>query len=120
MERQKKDPDAILWRKKGGGSFHANIAGRLTIIKPNQEFWAKEEEIPMAFRDMIVPVDPVAAVKKKEAKEKEAAEKVTAEPKYFLKEKGGNWFDVVNEEGKVQNEKSLRKTDAEALIGQLS
>jgi hypothetical protein len=89
------------------------------IIKPNQTFLAREDEIPLGFRDTIVPVDPVAVVKKREEKDREVAE-VAEAPKYFLKEKGGNWWDVVNEEGKVQNEKSLRKADAEALLKQLS
>ena len=118
MERAKADPEALKWKKQGGGPLHINIGGRVQIIKPGQEFMAKEEEIPVTFRDVIVPVNPVVAAKKKQEVEEKAAE--AAKPKYFLKEKGGNWWDVVNADGKVQNEKSLRKADAEKLIEDLS
>ncbi len=121
MERTvKQDPDAILWKKVGGGSFHANIGGRVMIIKPNQEFYAREDEIPMGFRDLVVPVDPVAVAKKKTEEEVKVEKEVLSKPKFFLKEKGGNWWDVVNEEGKVINEKSLRKAAAEELVKSLS
>ena len=118
MERTKKDPDAILWKKTGGGPVHANIGGRVVIVKPGQQFLAREDEIPMAFRDTIIPVDPVkAAAKKQEVEKVEAA---AAAPSYFLQERGGNWYDVVNSDGKIQNEKAMRKPEAEDLIKSLS
>lgn len=112
------DPEAILWKKEGGGSLHLRIDGRLTIIKPNQRFYAKEEEIPAAFRDVIIVVDPaMAEVVKKEKEEK--VEKSTA-PEFKLQHRSGKWWDVVNESGKVQNEKALAKEDAEDLLNSLS
>ena len=119
MERTKQtDPEAILWKKEGGGSLHLRIDGRLAIIKPNQKFYAREEEIPVAFRDVIVAVDPVQAAKVKEKKE-EKIDKSTA-PKFELQYRSGKWWDVVNEAGKVQNEKALTKGDAEELLKALS
>ena len=118
MERTKEDPKAILWKKIGGGSFHANIGGRMMIIKPGETFSARTEEIPLAFRDTVVPVDPVAA-SKAESK-KEIVAKTSAPSKYSLRERGGNWWDVVSEDGKIQNEKALRKPKAEELLESLS
>ena len=115
MERtSKQDPEAILWKKTGGGSFHVNIGGRVMIIKQNQTFLARTEEIPLAFRDTVIPVDPAAA--SKVVKKREEVAKKAAPSKYFLKERGGNWWDVVSEDGKVQNEKALRKPEAEELL----
>jgi hypothetical protein len=51
----------IWWRKKGGGSFRMKRwdegAGkfRMIIIKPKQRFLAKPSEIPVSFRDLVVP-----------------------------------------------------------------
>ena len=118
MERTKQtDPEAILWKKEGGGSLHLHIAGRLMIIKPGQRFYAKEEEIPPAFRDVIVAVDPVKAAKVQEKRE-EKIDKSNA-PKFELQHRSGKWWDVVNESGKVQNEKALAKEDAQELLNSL-
>lgn len=118
MERTKNvDSGAILWRKIGGGSFHATINGKVVIIKPGQVFSAKEYEIPTSFRDLVVPVDPMKLEKVKEEIEEEVVE--ATKPVYNLKHRGGGWWDVVNEDGKVQNEKSLKKDDAEVLLQSL-
>lgn len=105
MERTKKAKQQVLYQKIGGGSLH--LPNR--IIKPNQKFRAYPEEIPTAFKDLVVVVN------KDEA---EAAERVEEDPKleYFLKDKGGGWYDIVNSSGKVQNEKSLRKEEAEKFL----
>ena len=119
MERTKQiDPEAILWKKEGGGSLHLRINGRLTLIKPNQRFYARTEEIPEAFKDVIAAVDPVQAAKVEKVKE-EKIEKSTA-PKFELQHRSGKWWDVVNESGKVQNEKALSKEDAEDLLNSLA
>jgi len=85
MERTKPDKDAILWKKTGGGSFHATIGGKQVIIKPGQQFYAKEDEIPLAFRAQIEPVDPVAVRRQEKLLDEKVVEEVTSKPKYFLK-----------------------------------
>jgi hypothetical protein len=105
------DPEAIKWKKIGGGSFHATINGRQVIIKPGQVFFAKEEEIPSGVRDLVVPVDPVGVQKKVVEQEAKVAEAI--KPVYNLQHRGGGWFDIVDADGKVQNEKALKKEDAE-------
>jgi hypothetical protein len=118
MERTKQtDPEAILWKKEGGGSLHLKIAGRLTIIKPNQRFYAREEEIPQAFRDVIVEVEPEKAAEVREEKEEKIEQ--SSAPGFKLQHRSGKWWDVVNEAGKVQNEKALDKDAAQELLDSL-
>ena len=119
MERTRKvDPEAIEWKKVGGGSFHANIGGRLRIIKPNERFFSREDEIPKNFKDVVVPMNPKISAKK----EQEKAEEITVAnaPRYSLVHRGGGWFNVVSEDGKVQNENALKKEAAEELLKKLS
>lgn len=117
----KENKDAILWKKVGGGSFHANIGGKLQIVKPGQEFYATEDEIPLSFRDMIVPVHPTGKkVTITEAKEAEKEEKEKSATKYELKHRGGGWWNVVSEEGKIINESALKKDEAEELLQSLT
>jgi hypothetical protein len=118
MERtQQSDPQAILWKKEGGGSLRLRIAGRLTMIKPNQQFYAREEEVPDAFKDVVVVVDPEQAAKVKKVTEKKVEE--ASAPNYALQHRNGKWWDVVSESGKVQNEKALTKEAAEELLNTL-
>lgn len=42
------------WKKTGGGSFRLK-SGK--IVKPNESFRAKAEDIPKAFRDILIPLD---------------------------------------------------------------
>ena len=119
MERSKNiDPNAIGWKKLGGGSLHVNIGGKVQIIKPGQTFYALEDEIPLSFRDTIVPVDPVGKSKAVVKKEKDLEDKATAS-EYKLQHRNGKWWDVVNEDGKIQNEKALDKEAAEELLASL-
>lgn len=102
----------IKLRKEGGGTFRTK-KGR--IIKPGQTFYAPWEDIPKAFRDTVRPVDPVAA-----AAEEEKADAVGKESKYFVQAGKPGWFDVVDADGKKQNEKALRSDKADDLLKQLS
>ena len=106
----------FLWKKIGAGSFRM---ANLKYIKPGQIFEATEEEIPVAFRDLIVRVDgdaspsPVEVEKKLDDVAKEASE-------YTLKARGGGgWYDVVDINGKVVNEKALKQDAALELINTL-
>jgi hypothetical protein len=111
-EEMKHTEPRIRWRKIGGGSFRM-ASGR--IIKPNEVFLAFEREIPEAFRDVVIPEEPLP----------DAAERVIpaeeATPKYELRSKGPGWYDVVNvATGEPINERSLRRDEAEKMVESLS
>ena len=102
MERSNK----LKWLNKGG-TFR--MAGG-KIIKPNETFFAAEAGVPKAFRDTIILL------------EGELESEQSVKPKalrYFIKQKSTGWFDVVDENEKVLNEKALRKPDAEKLLDSL-
>jgi len=103
MERTK-----IRWKNVGRGTLR--LADK-RIIKPGDIFIAAEGEISKAFRDTIKPVDPVPAVVAPVI----PAVKVTFEKKH----RGGGRYDVINQAGKVVNEKSMKKDEADALIEKL-
>lgn len=110
----------IRWRKIGGGSLRY-IRGR--IIKPNEVFTARPEEVPLAFRKQVValedipeaviePVQPFSARKREDTKKE--AYKAQERPT-------GGWWDVVNSvSGKVINEKGLREDAAKKLVEELN
>lgn len=107
-------PEKIWWRKTGGGSLRLLIDGRRVMIKPNQKFKASIEEVPRAFLDVIVPLS--ALPKDEPAPVMQAPETV-----YVLKARGkSGWYDVVDKNGKVLNEKALKKEVAEKLIQDLA
>jgi len=108
----------IRYKKVSGGSFHATIGGKLRIIKSGEIFDARPEEIPEGFRDVVVPLDPDLEEK---ANGKPSQKKAPSALQYYVKkrEKGVGYYDVVDKNGKVQNEKALRKDKAEDLIDSL-
>ncbi len=82
------------------------------IIKPGQQFHASADEIPVLFRDTVECLDQ----DKLDAQAREEDDIINApEENYKLKHRGGGWWDVVNERGKVINEKSMKKAEAEQL-----
>lgn len=97
-------PGAIQWRNKGG-TFR--MPGK--IIKPNQTFWAKEHEVPQAFRDVIIPVNPIP----------ESSGVTVATAGYRLREKSAGLFDIVDGQGKILNEKALPKEEAQVILDKL-
>ncbi len=103
----------IWWRKTGGGSFRG-LKGR--IIKPNEKFQAYEHEIPKSFRDVIIPLQTIPSTTKSPAPEVKGVD-----PVYTVKARGkGGWYDVVDANGKVLNEKALKKEVAEKLVQDLA
>ena len=114
MERTiKEETGPRSWRKVGGGSFY--LKGR--IIKPNQVFTAELSEIPEGFRDVVIPTDgkPVKIGKKEDTPDVPVTELV-----FTIRDRGGNWYDVLDVNDKKMNEKSLRKVQAESLIKELT
>jgi len=108
------------WKKVGGGSLRL---GNNRIIKPGQIFEALPEELPKSFRKFVIPMSGDANFKEVEAKESVIIPGVV--PKYVVKkkeftmeQKGKSklWFNVLDGDGKVVNEKSLKKEDAQALV----
>jgi len=128
MERKKRpiiatdDPEADVvqkWKKIGGGSFRLN--GK--IIKPGQTFKAAENEIPEAFRDLIILAEdaPVGIGKRPTPRKVKAPEIKPVEVTYLVKPRETvGWFDVVDSNGKALNEKALRKEIAEKLVRDLA
>ena len=118
MQRNKLNTDTSkerpTWIKTGGGSFRFTQDGKKRIIKPGQKFKAFANEIPLEFRDVVQPIDPsqVAIVKEQD----KPPEGNIPEYKKVARKGSNNWFDIVNAEGKVQNEKALRGVDADALL----
>lgn len=113
MERTKSNKDVIRWRKTGGGSFR--MAGGKKIIKPGQVFSARLDQIPVAFRDVIIPVDGAIFI------EKEKQEKIEVpEPEFKVNHRGVGWYDVLDNEGKAINDKALKKEAAWNLLKSLT
>lgn len=106
-------PQAPLWRKIGGGSFR--FGNR--IIKPNQTFYAYEEEIPMAFRQCIIRVSSVNA---KEIESKGELKKVEL---LFSRQSipdNPGFYNVVNSVKRAINKEPLTEEQAIALTSSLN
>ena len=110
MERTKGTEEKRTWRKEGGGTFRM---GNGKIIKPKQIFKAYESEIPKGFRDIVIAVGDLPE------KEQEKIRNVNA-PVFSLVHRGGGWFNVTSSEGKIMNDKALKKDEAEKLIEALT
>jgi hypothetical protein len=114
MERKSKkvnvveEPAKLHWKKLGGGVLR--LKGQ--IIKPNQEFWAYAEDIPVSFLDCIVCLDDSKLQEAKVA-EKKIAE--TPEELFTLKRTKGGLYNVLNANGKAINEEPFEKEDAQEL-----
>jgi len=116
MERAKKNEEGkVKFRKIGAGSLRLP---NMRYIRSGDVFEAYPDEIPLAFRDVIIPLEPLPVVEvvKEEVITKLAEESV----EYTLSPRGGGWFDVVDKEGKPINEKALKEVVAKELIESLS
>jgi len=83
-------------------------------IKTNQRFQALPSEVPEAFRDIIKPIGiDIQAEAVKEVR-------IAPAPAFTTKLKSPGYYDVVNSEGKVMNEKALRKDAADSLVKKLT
>jgi hypothetical protein len=114
-EKENVEPvsDGKIWYvKKGGGSLR--IFGK--IIKPNERFKARPQDISENFKDIIIPLEKydVAA----ENNVKKPAKLVN--PVYTTKlREGTELYDVIDSKGKVLNDKALPKDVADKLISDL-
>ena len=97
-------PKPIRWKKIGNGSFILNNR----YIKPGQIFTATVEEIPTAFRDLIIPLEKLPEDKLLSAKKSS---------NYTLVEiEGTNTWNIVDSQGKIFNEKPMARLEAEKLL----
>jgi hypothetical protein len=100
----------IQWVNRGGTlRFRKN-----QIIKPGERFSAFPEEIPQAFRDVIIPLGDLPA--------QVSSVKIKAEPLVYTlhpTEDNGETFDILDSKGKKINELPLDKETAESLIKDL-
>lgn len=139
MERVKGTPGEgkIKWKKHGRGFFRLpNL-----IIKPNDVFWARPDQISKAFRDTIIPVnhldlkeDKPPQVKTDTPARREHLQRrranapvkqedlVGVKPVYTKVSRGeGNpWFDIFDANGKKLNEKALRSEQADEYMKSLA
>lgn len=111
------EEEKFRWQKLGGGSLR--LKGQ--IIKPGQVFMAAESEIPRAFRNQVKALDTLPSVVKLPSEVNVVKSTYTIQSseksKIVPHGKSRAWFDIVNSEGVVLNEKGLSKGDAENLLG---
>lgn len=111
--------EQVRFKKIGGGSFR--LGNR--IIKPGQVFMAFPSEIPKGFRDVVVAIDTNFKFEAKPVTKETPppAPVIVTPPKYSIQPRGKSLylFDVVDAQGKVLNEKALKKEIAEKFVEDL-
>jgi hypothetical protein len=105
----------VKYKKIGGGSLR--LGGK--IIKPGETFKAYPEDIPVSFRDLVIPVEGGSVSWEKPATPPPPI--VFTKPVFELKPRGKSksQYDVVDGQGKAINEKPLTKAIGEKLIEDL-
>lgn len=115
MERTKKvtNESGVRWKKLPGAPLEL-YDGR--VIEPGHVFTSKLNNIPEAFIDLVECLEP-----------DQLTEQIIIENKlpevnpYELQPADKpNWWNVVHVDGKVINEKPLRKKEAETLLKSLN
>lgn len=84
------------------------------IIKQNQVFFAKEEDVPKNFRDVIQPMEDLPDP---------GEEQVISTTEFEIKKRSGakGWYDVINSaSGKIMNTNAIRHDAAKKLLEELS
>jgi len=111
----------VWWKKLGGGSFTLKQWNEVSqkyksqIIKPKQTFKAKPSEIPKAFRDVVVPLEPLP-----DELEKEIPGLAPTSYEVIENTDEPGSFDIINvSTRKALNAKPLSKAKAEAILSGL-
>lgn len=113
MAERKKKP---LWVKDvGGGTFRLENGYR---VKPGERFRAEESEIPSGAKDLVHLVNPEDANKTQQQKAEQEMPKTSGE--FYIKHRGGPWYDVFSPEGVQMNDKANRQEDAEKMRDELN
>jgi len=122
MKRSKKlerKEGETKWKKIGGGSLRLGKR----IIKPGQVFYAKDEDIPDIFTNVLENIDntekkpfvePQKKLIDKTRKVHTTVYSLKLNEEVSTEEKP--MYDIVGEADKVINEEPLSKEDAEATI----
>ncbi len=120
MERS--DKNKPLWRKITTGKIYPFSKQRGRRVKPQEQIRAAFEEIARVIDHFELIEDGKGEFKvgdRIDKAEKEAKPEAPAKDKYSIESAGGGWYNVLNPEGEVMNEKKLRQEDADALKGSL-
>lgn len=111
-EKKVKTTGLLRFRKVGAGVFRHQ--GH--IYKENEMFLAKFKDIPKAFLNQIVCLEPEKLVALKEGKE-EIVSKTKPDRSIFSKQAtNGGLFNIVNNLGKLMNEAPLSEEEAESML----
>ena len=104
------------WKKLGGGPFiMRDWKGKKRIIKKGQVFEARADDIPLAFRDTIVPLQNVVNHPSFDGGKGVTKSNYDVRPS---PEKEG-FFDIVNNKGKIISEQPMERKDALEIVKQL-
>lgn len=114
MERTRGTEGKMRWRKIGGGSLRLT---NMKFVRSGQVFEAYPKDIPEAFRDVIICLDPVEKINAE--KEKKVADVAKKANSYSKVSRGVGYWNVVDKNGKVINEKGLRENKADELLKSL-
>jgi len=116
VTEEPKKPAPIKWKKIGRGTF---LLGN-RYIKQGQIFTATLEEVPKAFRDVIVPVNTFDEPAQNTDKTKEEVivppEKVVNSEYSLKQDTATKLWNIVDKRGKKLNESPLSEPDANALL----
>ncbi|HUS86338.1 MAG TPA: hypothetical protein VMW53_02485 [archaeon] len=118
----------IRWKKVGGGSIRGTFNGVKQIIKPGQIFLARPSEISANFRDVVIPQESIPGDVSTLGAIMPEIKAVAVEYKLKPRENGikleqrgkGPWYNVLDPDDKVLNEKALKKDAAVQLIEDLT
>ena len=98
----------IKWVNRGG-AFYMKDGKR---VSRGETFLAAPEDVPLAFRDVIKPVDPAAMVTEQPLQ--------AVATSFRLKQRGKTaFYDVVDDSGKRINEKDLTEQEAKQILDKL-
>lgn len=94
-----------------GGPFYMKDGVRI----PNGEiFFAHPNDVPKAFRDTIVPVDPNALSNASPIED-------AVNPTYSIKQRGASSnYDIFDGQGKRLNDKNLTQEEAQELLDRMN
>jgi hypothetical protein len=119
MERTKVNSEVSnlkRFKKVGGGSLRIGNH----IYKPGQVFEIDPNLIPKAFRDQVIPEGGDMKGWEEKRKEETPTPKNVVKSIYTAKQReGSQWWDILDANGKVVNEKGLKQEVAEDLMAKM-
>jgi hypothetical protein len=108
--RNEEKVELVRWINHGGPFYSKN---RIRVA-PGETFQAALKDIPVAFRDVIRPADPVAVA----AMENRPLQPVKSS--FRLRNRADtSFFDILDERGKRINEKDLTEPEAKQVLSML-